>query len=320
MADRAFFLAAIRADPDDDVVRLVFADWLEENGDSERAEFIRVQCELARLPAYEPRAIDLHWRQEELLAAHGDCWRAEVPKWARRGCTFRRGFVNRVEATVTQFIRSGNALSMTVPVREVTLSAAPQRIAELAACPHLTRLKALGFRHVPRTGHGIGDAGAAALAASPHLARLTDLELVAPRAGAAGAAALAGSQNLTELRRLALTRNHLGDAGVESFIAALRHDKLASLELGYNRIGDEGVERIARCPHLAGLRELNLEYNEIGNAGVAALANSPFLSGLLKLNLRGNNVGEAGLRALATSPYFRYNFELTWSSPPRSPP
>src|SRR5262249_32452387 len=31
-----------------DIVRLVFADWLEEHGQPERAEFIRIQCELER--------------------------------------------------------------------------------------------------------------------------------------------------------------------------------------------------------------------------------------------------------------------------------
>lgn len=36
-------LAAILADPNDDLPRLVYADWLEENGEPERAEFIRSQ-------------------------------------------------------------------------------------------------------------------------------------------------------------------------------------------------------------------------------------------------------------------------------------
>jgi uncharacterized protein (TIGR02996 family) len=51
MTDRAAFLAAIVAAPDDDLPRLVFADWLDEYGEPERAEFIRVQCELAKLRA-----------------------------------------------------------------------------------------------------------------------------------------------------------------------------------------------------------------------------------------------------------------------------
>lgn len=43
------FLEAILQDPDDDTPRLIFADWLEEQGDSAsaaRAEFVRVQCVL----------------------------------------------------------------------------------------------------------------------------------------------------------------------------------------------------------------------------------------------------------------------------------
>src|SRR5262249_21254931 len=46
MTEREAFLQAIRADPDDDLLRLVFADWLDEQGEHEPADFIRVQCEL----------------------------------------------------------------------------------------------------------------------------------------------------------------------------------------------------------------------------------------------------------------------------------
>jgi uncharacterized protein (TIGR02996 family) len=46
------FLQSIREHPEDDTPRLIFADWLDEhdngkNGYAPRAEFIRVQCELA---------------------------------------------------------------------------------------------------------------------------------------------------------------------------------------------------------------------------------------------------------------------------------
>lgn len=34
-------LAAVLANPADDLPRLVYADWLDENGQPERAEFIR---------------------------------------------------------------------------------------------------------------------------------------------------------------------------------------------------------------------------------------------------------------------------------------
>jgi uncharacterized protein (TIGR02996 family) len=44
-------LAGICAYPDDDLRRLVAADWLTEHGEEERAEFIRTGCELATLGA-----------------------------------------------------------------------------------------------------------------------------------------------------------------------------------------------------------------------------------------------------------------------------
>ena len=41
-------LADILASPDDDTPRLVYADWLMDNGDPLRGEFIALQCQLAR--------------------------------------------------------------------------------------------------------------------------------------------------------------------------------------------------------------------------------------------------------------------------------
>src|SRR5262245_38004900 len=48
------FLKAIYATPEDDSVRLVYTDWLEEQGQAARAEFIRVQIEYARAAAADP--------------------------------------------------------------------------------------------------------------------------------------------------------------------------------------------------------------------------------------------------------------------------
>lgn len=50
MNDREAFMRTIIDEPDEDTPRLVFADWLQENGDEDRANLIRMQCELARKP------------------------------------------------------------------------------------------------------------------------------------------------------------------------------------------------------------------------------------------------------------------------------
>lgn len=53
MHDEAGFLSAIRQTPADDVTRLVFADWLDEQDDSGcklKAEFIRLELRMAETP------------------------------------------------------------------------------------------------------------------------------------------------------------------------------------------------------------------------------------------------------------------------------
>ncbi len=65
MTEQQQFLAIIRANPDEDTHRLVYADWLQENGEEDRAEMIRlsVRDDLVRMgDATGPL---LHWRERE---------------------------------------------------------------------------------------------------------------------------------------------------------------------------------------------------------------------------------------------------------------
>ena len=69
MFEEAEFIKAIARAPDDDSVRMVYADWLDEHGDPNRAEFIRIQCGLAQRkvwkePTEEPTAKRLKWLQD----------------------------------------------------------------------------------------------------------------------------------------------------------------------------------------------------------------------------------------------------------------
>ena len=67
------FLRSIARD-DDGAARLVLADWLEEHGDKPRADFVRVQCELAASGLTEERSRTLRVRERELLDAHRHEW------------------------------------------------------------------------------------------------------------------------------------------------------------------------------------------------------------------------------------------------------
>lgn len=48
-SDGELLLEAIIREPEEDVRRLAYADWLDEHGQAARAEFIRVQCEAMQL-------------------------------------------------------------------------------------------------------------------------------------------------------------------------------------------------------------------------------------------------------------------------------
>ncbi len=70
--DEAFLQAILEA-PDDDTPRLIYADWLEEQDDP-RGEFIRVQCQLARLAQDDPGRPTLEERERHLYAEVAPGW------------------------------------------------------------------------------------------------------------------------------------------------------------------------------------------------------------------------------------------------------
>ena len=73
MPDRESFVAAIAAAPEDDLPRLVFADWLDEHGEPERAEFIRAQCVWMSSQDYDERE-KLGSRAAELVRENWQHW------------------------------------------------------------------------------------------------------------------------------------------------------------------------------------------------------------------------------------------------------
>src|SRR5262249_47609211 len=118
--DRAF-LDDILTHPEDDTPRLIYADWLHDHGDPDRAEFIRLQIERASLDEDDLRQDDLARRERRLLACHTG-WVNDLPRWARQGVTFRRGFPHGVWVTEHQFMKDPAALWKKAPIRALALS------------------------------------------------------------------------------------------------------------------------------------------------------------------------------------------------------
>lgn len=175
----------------------------------------------------------------------------------------------------------------------------------LAGCRSLAKLTCL---YLNDNVH-LSGAGMAALAASPHLAALRELDVSANLIGDTGLTALARSRALVRLHALRLRANGIGEAGCAALAVSdllgrmlRRHRRL---DLRHNAIGPAGVAALAASPHLAAAEELDFEKNGLDNAAVVALVESRFTGHLKALHLRDNQIGDAGAIALARSPLMK---------------
>jgi len=120
MTDRDALLAAIHADPDDDTARLVYADWLQENGQPDRADFIRSQIEAARADPFGPRVRKAEERATRLLETHRQSWTRHIHpsvEWPR----FERGFVAQLSVEPVGFVPRADVLLDLEPVQGIKL-------------------------------------------------------------------------------------------------------------------------------------------------------------------------------------------------------
>jgi uncharacterized protein (TIGR02996 family) len=323
------FLQAILEQPDDDAPRLVYADWLDEHGDAGRAEFIRVQIELARGAANARTRDRLAKRERRLLLEHESRWAAPLHGLVRRA-HFVRGFPQRVTLPAEWFLKRAADLFRRVPVRHLILTEVGDHLSRLAESRHLGRAPTLEFRtlagqdvsmlvrstHLRRVTGLIlryaypEDDGATALAGAPALSSLTALDLYGWGLSPAGVRALAASPHLANLTDLVLGCNEqVGDAGTEALAGPdTRLSRLTRLHLSFAGIGDSGAGALAASPALAGVRALDLAYNAISAAGARALIGSPHLRSLTHLGLRGNPITGRTRQTLAAQAAGRVRF------------
>ncbi len=133
-------LAAVLGDIDADAPRLVYADWLEENGDAPRAEFIRLQCQIESCGAGSAGRAAAESRCKEILVENltGDKtrftneaqWIAQLyadrderpiePPIPFRWWTWRRGFVESATIRVESLPYLMRAAELT-PITQIAI-------------------------------------------------------------------------------------------------------------------------------------------------------------------------------------------------------
>lgn len=138
MTDGAALLEAIRRHPDEDMPRLMYADFIQE-WEPERAEFIRVQCEIAQLRGRRDRLgrkighrnarriLPLTDREDEIRThLNRDAFLNIARQFGRIQLRWSRGFIETFACTGDAWIAHADGILAQHPVQEVTLTTWPE--------------------------------------------------------------------------------------------------------------------------------------------------------------------------------------------------
>lgn len=337
MSAEPALLSAVRDRPDDDTPRLAYADWLDDGGDAARAEFVRVQVALARLPDAHPDRPALEDREHDLLAAHEPAWLG-VPADAVFEWEWERGFLNEVACGPAALLDHGPDLFARHPVRRwrvlqtegvhddrfpaagrtrgdhleaIDLTAVGQPLAGvgpfLAAHPY-PRLRELAL--ADRDGHNPGGQ----FTALPDLfsrcgfrgqltrVRLDEIGLIHHR-GPCDLGPIAAALGTCRLESLDLSGLWLASRDLTEFLAAPCAETLTRLDLADTELAPAARPGFVRSrPALA---SLDLSGTPLAAFALEPLLASPALAGLRDLSISRCGSAANVVRALHGSPFWR---------------
>lgn len=324
MSDRDALLAAIRAHPDDDTPRLIFADFLDDAGEPERAAFVRAQVELARCAPWDPFAVRCRWHAADALG--GRAFAAQLPpvkhpvSWAAH--PFRRGFGWALQVMrPTDWAECAEWVFDREPVGAVEFwGGTLDEWKRVAASRHVARFRELTFHTNPieplfalrdnPDACGVTDVRfeRASGAGMPEV--IEDLFASALgravrglhfRVGYESVAALCDALNTGgPLERLSFRLMGLGPVHIERLLGGPVASALAALHLRDEPLGEDGVGALAAgAPGT--LRDLDLRAVGLTAGGAEALARCARLGGLKRLGLSGNRLTPRAARVLSLS-------------------
>ncbi|HET6572961.1 MAG TPA: TIGR02996 domain-containing protein [Fimbriiglobus sp.] len=318
MDEREALTRAVAAAPDDDLPRLVFADWLEEHDEPAHAAFVRAQVELAATPPWEPFAVRLRHREPDLVT--GAPWWYALPRvdgerleW-HLDHAFRRGFGwSLIVRDVAALLAEAPRLFDLAPIGQLHLpSATLDQWKHFAAQPWLPRVKSLHFygTRTPiepvrvlcdaplatgleeivfeRAGSHALPELVAGLFRSPLGQRLRSLEFRVGYESLEELIAAFAAGPAPRLDRLAFVITRFAPEHIDQLVESPVLDSLTALEITHSGLGEFGLRSLARCPRLTRLTRLTLSGVVADPVGAAELAASPHLTGLRMLNLSRN--------------------------------
>jgi uncharacterized protein (TIGR02996 family) len=322
--------------PDDDTPRLVLADWLEEHGEADRAEFVRLSVRLAagEIPLGD-EAVSLA-RLHELYARNADKWLGGLRDWTGR-LVFKRGLIEaRCDVTQLRQLDAATPPDVVPWLETLVFNYAQQkRIADLLETSALSRFSGLELTTVRVTPPWLKR-----VANDPLVASLRRLRVGVNRTGSgvpigktlargsklAGLRALDASEGLPD-GALAALAEAPWLAGLSSFISAGWFGKAvttlarsqhvprpARIDWQNVDLSKGRLQQVIDSPLTEQLVDLRLS-----NAGIRKEEAAAFASGLWprlrSLSLERNPLYEPGIRALAQARFSALrSLDLRWAS------
>lgn len=287
----ATLLLAIRENPSDRDLRLVYADALEEEGEALRAEVIRLAIR------GDPRADVL--AREQSVALAGPVIAAHANAWG-----FMDGLVGAIDASLAVWAEHGRDLLRSAPCVEAELgddaSHEPTRedAERIASIPELRQLRTALFDIEELPPDVL-----ATFLASPHLSALRTLRV--DHGGASEVARVISSARVPSLRELLLfMADGPGDEAALHLASSENLSELTHLALSCPAT-DAAVLTMAASPYLGSLETLALSgrsATKLTLAATTALARWKHAGRLRSLELRGFLLDEATLAPLLSAP------------------
>jgi uncharacterized protein (TIGR02996 family) len=284
--DEQALLRSVIENPDDDVPRLVIADWYEENGQQERAEFIRLQIQLERTDLEESVRVKLHSRENQLLRQRirewteplvqwNPNWELEITQWLSGKSELRkrkvvRGFLHRLDffEAINDFLLIVHQVYEQFPIQFLSfqddLIGVPtftnESFIQLADCPYLKHIRTLELQGTVADGTGL-----LALFNSSGIRQLQSLKYtITIERYREGSSILLSSAPFTHLKNLSFT---LGDGRdfLRGILQSTNFPNLERLELRNFHMDSESADLLIQSEFANRLKEIRFRfYAELG--------------------------------------------------------
>ena len=251
----------------EDLPRLVYSDWLEDqfrqNNDpalEARAEFIRLQVQVGSVEGIQPDQRLIFRREQHLKQTYGAFWAGELVHLAA-DWNFRRGFIHHLQMDAKRFIDLHDFLAENHPIEHLHLiwgmETPRERAEDLGKIANLPLVEELISMDL--TGAGVGSDGVSQLACGRPLEKLVELILPGNRIGPRGLKNILQAPWISSLQKLDLADNDINQQGVRllhDFLLAARESgevlNFQRIDLRGNPLSVAGV-RLLRSPLLARL-------------------------------------------------------------------